>query len=1528
MTGKRILSCILSVVLLVSSCVIGISAAGDSGTSAFASQAAAYKKEWESKGNDGKTTLFIGDSFMSPQMWPEFYDTYIGKDVLRAGICSTTSYDWEVFTTDYLAYTNPKNIVMHIGTNNIYDDKANTDDTYAALTSMFEDIHTTLADTNIYYFGIPQRKNTTYADIVSAVNSKMETWCKDKGWITYIDTSAITTDDLKDGVHLKPEKYSILVDALAQTNIVLEDIKKNIDIYLIAGQSNAAGFSTYDSSVLSALDERYVNGFEHIYYSGAVAQLGAMDSSLREFSVQNVKAGMGITEDTIGPEIGMAENLSSLYNEETGAYAGFIKYAVGGSSLLNDLTNSANETWTSPSYKKSLTTEVTDGTNTGVLYDNFLSEVEKRLQEYEEAGFNPTIRGMYWMQGEADRRRESEYINAFENFASDVRNDLTEISGQNLTEMPIMVGEISKTFYAYKENTLNANNEFLATQRMLPSLVSECYLIKNSEYDITAYDPENPDSEKGIILGSDHAHWNYKDCIAIGNLVGEQIQEFDSVQPGDINGDAMVDNTDLSRLRYMLLRNVEDSSCLIAPEVYVSYDSGHVFNGGQNGKITVETCKFDNNSKPTTFVNTDSVTYTTGREGDVDGAIITNHYSGPYTVVRDYEFGKDDFTVSAWFNVPEEASISAGSATYIMGIEQPDGTTGFSATLKEGQIRFRSMATTRFLDVSYERDVWYNLAISREENVLKVFLDGNLLYTESVPVGYDFGTTDLGVGAYAGFSSAYKLAEMRFDDVQIYSLALGKEEINTISNCSVLVPKRNDVNEDEVCSVKDLVALKRAVAEYKSITSFDVAAADVEVNFNNGVVKNSGTNANITAGTYVLGGFETVVVNGQEKQKATRFDPTDNVSYTRGRDGAEKGAILTNNRNGAYMVIDNVNLGKEDFAVSTWFNVPEGETIGTGNGCYLLGTTNADDTTNGFRVTLRNTDVGIRLAYKAGTNDQEYHTLANFEHGEWHHIAVSRIGNALFLYYDGELAKIQIIGEDFDFGNSKIAFGAYPGVTWKYDDTDVAYDDVCFYQEEVTVSAIREIYGIEDVPGGDEGGDTGDDTTDTTTAKVKVTFDGGKVANSGTDTSITAETCVIDTTLTDPFKPTDAVNYTTGRDGSTNGAIVINHKNGPYTVIRDYNFGTGDFTVSTWISSQKVSGLGNNSGCYLFGTNHPDTGNGFSLCLKSVSGAYKIRVRATTDSATNASKDYPVPNVAVENNVWHNVTAARVGSVINIYFDGQLVGEHTVNNYNFGTKDLAFGAYHGFTNYFDMETHFDDIEVYGEGLSASQIQEKIMGKEPAKVRVTFDNGTVTNSGTDTSITAGAFVMDALTNATKFEATNSVSYTTGRGGDANGAINTNHRTGPYTVVENYNFGTGDFTVSTWFNVADISTLGNNSGCYLFGTVHPDSGKGFSACIKKNASGKYEIRVRAALQSSQFFEIPDVASNTWYNLTITRVGTTLNVYFDGSSVGTYTVNEYDFGTNNLAFGAYYEFGNTYNNANTYFDDVEVYATALTP
>ncbi len=179
---------------------------------------------WRECGRAGVTSLFIGDSFFdSRYFWTNFYtESFPEKQVIAAGIGSTTTYDWMQLASTFLAHTAPKNLVINLGTNNFYDDGDAQPEGEAHLKELFSELHRLLPQTQIYYFAIAQRVDPAYRDEVAETNANMQTWCADKPWITFLSSSFLTAEGMRDGVHPTLESYATYVLKLKEAGFQAE----------------------------------------------------------------------------------------------------------------------------------------------------------------------------------------------------------------------------------------------------------------------------------------------------------------------------------------------------------------------------------------------------------------------------------------------------------------------------------------------------------------------------------------------------------------------------------------------------------------------------------------------------------------------------------------------------------------------------------------------------------------------------------------------------------------------------------------------------------------------------------------------------------------------------------------------------------------------------------------------------------------------------------------------------------------------------------------------------------------------------------------------------------------------------------------------------------------------------------------------------------------------------------------------------------------------------------------------------------
>ena len=313
--------------------------------------------------------------------------------------------------------------------------------------------------------------------------------------------------------------------------------EKAIDVYFIAGQSNAAGTTTIeDAAALIADYPALSTGTDpYIMYAGVSAALD--DKAPANHNWGSVKLGLGYNATHFGPEVGMAKELSAYYNAETGKQAAIIKYTHGGTGLRNE--------WKPPSSRSENEAE-----GIGGLYDGLVNEAYKRLSELKEKGYNKiNIKGLYWMQGCNDTWVYSDnplsYPALFANLVNDFRNDLKEIMRDLQGEyagahnIPFFIGTISPTYRmgegskgkTWTDNgqamttAQNRNNPFIEMQKKLAEDNRNCYIIDNGAYQTVKYEVAANGTVTYTVIGRDVSHWGQADCYAVGRNVGKMLLE-------------------------------------------------------------------------------------------------------------------------------------------------------------------------------------------------------------------------------------------------------------------------------------------------------------------------------------------------------------------------------------------------------------------------------------------------------------------------------------------------------------------------------------------------------------------------------------------------------------------------------------------------------------------------------------------------------------------------------------------------------------------------------------------------------------------------------------------------------------------------------------------------------------------------------------------------------------------------------------------------------------------------------------------
>jgi hypothetical protein len=297
---------------------------------------------------------------------------------------------------------------------------------------------------------------------------------------------------------------------------------KDIDVYLIAGQSNGVGYTSVDSESEQAeiaKDERYRNGFDDVKYYGYVEC--NKDTTLpANIALRSVKLGKGADSqgktretkyETFGPELGMAKYFAD--NGIANTNYGIIKYAAGGTAIYDEFTSNMGSqygNWMSPSlvakYGKG------SATLTGLCYANFLTTVRQGLKAYKDNGYNPVIKGLAWMQGESESQsanNSKRYAELLSTMIADMRKDLTEISGQNLSELLTVVAKIPSKY-----------KDVVSSAAYVDVVRAQMDAVAENDADVITID-----NDFVTLPGTDNHHYNVPDMLQVGHNFAEAFIE-------------------------------------------------------------------------------------------------------------------------------------------------------------------------------------------------------------------------------------------------------------------------------------------------------------------------------------------------------------------------------------------------------------------------------------------------------------------------------------------------------------------------------------------------------------------------------------------------------------------------------------------------------------------------------------------------------------------------------------------------------------------------------------------------------------------------------------------------------------------------------------------------------------------------------------------------------------------------------------------------------------------------------------------
>lgn len=265
--------------------------------------------------------------------------------------------------------------------------------------------------------------------------------------------------------------------------------KKEIDVYLIGGQSNATG----QGYMVNIPDNFEIDRSVHFFYS---KYLGGGGTAMEWGPLCQASE----TPDKFGVELSMGTRLKELNPDIEIA---LIKHALSGSNLYSQ--------W-NPGKSKM------DTAHFGPEFKKFINTVEKGIEKLEDKGFEPKIKAMVWQQGEADARdiagmkRSRNYGKNLNHFIKRTREQL------NAPEMLFIYGYVIPVpleRFTGREEVREAQ-KYVSQNSDHKLAVKGAFVIETDDLPLRCDEPDSP-------YPDDKVHFNTFGILELGERFANKI---------------------------------------------------------------------------------------------------------------------------------------------------------------------------------------------------------------------------------------------------------------------------------------------------------------------------------------------------------------------------------------------------------------------------------------------------------------------------------------------------------------------------------------------------------------------------------------------------------------------------------------------------------------------------------------------------------------------------------------------------------------------------------------------------------------------------------------------------------------------------------------------------------------------------------------------------------------------------------------------------------------------------------------------
>ena len=352
-------------------------------------------------------------------------------------------------------------------------------------------------------------------------------------------------------------------------------------------------------------------------------------------------------------------------------------------------------------------------------------------------------------------------------------------------------------------------------------------------------------------------------------------------------------------------------------------------------------------------------------------------------------------------------------------------------------------------------------------------------------------------------------------------------------------------------------------------------------------------------------------------------------------------------------------------------------------------------------------------------------------------------------------------------------------------------------------------------------------------------------------------------TSTQPFSPYDYSQYSSAANGGsmsfdgTGDYLTISNSSG------DFTFGTGDFTVETWVYYDAMpSGSGYPNSAWILGGGPVNSNTGFDIAV----GSTNIQIGLSSFASLNINAAH-----GMSAGRWYHLAVVRNGNTLTCYKDGSSLATADVTGVTADAMATGIaiaaaepsGATSGNPN-----GYYSDVRVVkGTAVYTANFT------PPTVPLAAITNTSLLLRGTNAGIIDKSQTAQAITlNGNAKSSTTVYKYLT-----SSMAFD---GSGDYVSMPSdasFGLGTGDFTIEWWAyqtatsSYAQVFAVGYGAG-------------GIGAHMRNN--GDITVSRPGTAIDHTFTANLSSSGSIWYHIALVRNGSTLTCFVNGTSVGTAT------------------------------------------